>query len=129
MNVHRNAKTTMKMRQLIATRARQGGTYAQIADALGLSVRTVAKWIARAQQDALTDGSSRPHHQPRRTSRRVEAMIVALRRTRATAWQISTALRMPRSTVTRHKSCRIAYLNLWKSACPLGDASRSDLRR
>ncbi len=101
MNVHRNAKTTIKMRQLIATRAQQGWTYAQIADALGLSVRTIAKWVARARQAALGDGSSRPRRQPRRTSPRVEATIVALRRTRATAWQISTALQMPRSTVTR----------------------------
>jgi transposase InsO family protein len=101
MNVHRNAKTTVKMRQLIAIRAHQGWTYAQIAGALGLSVRTIAKWVARARQQALGDGSSRPRRQPRRTSPRVEAMIVALRRTHATAWQISTALQMPRSTVTR----------------------------
>src|ERR1041385_5535720 len=101
MNVHRNAKTTLTMRQLIATRACQGWTYARIAEALGVSVRTVAKWVARARQDALADGSSRPHRQPRRTSPRVEATIVALRRSRATAWQISATLRMPGSTVTR----------------------------
>ena len=101
MNIHRNAKTTVKMRQLIALRARQGWTYARIADALGLSVRTIAKWVARARQEALVDGSSRPHRQPHRTPPPVEAAIVAMRRTRATAWQISTALRMPRSTVTR----------------------------
>src|ERR1700741_5311493 len=79
MNVHRNAKTTPKMRQLIAIRARQGWTYAQMANALGLSVRTIAKWVARARQNALVDGSSCPHRQPRRTSSRVEATIVALR--------------------------------------------------
>ena len=101
MRVHRNAKTTPLTRQLIARRARQGWSYAHIAEALGLSVRTVAKWVARARQDTLVDGSSRPHGQPRRTPARLEAAIVALRRTRATAWEISTALRMPRSTVTR----------------------------
>src|SRR5689334_18820263 len=94
MNVHRNAKTTPQMRQLIATRARTGWTYGQIAAALGLSVRTVAKWVARARRNALVDGSSRPHRQPRRTSPRMEAAIVALRRSRATAWQISTALQL-----------------------------------
>jgi transposase InsO family protein len=101
MNVHRNAKTTVKMRQLIATRAQQGWTYAQIGDALGVSVRTIAKWVARARESALGDGSSRPRRQPRRTSARMAATIVALRRTRATAWQISSALHIPRSTVTR----------------------------
>jgi transposase InsO family protein len=101
MRVHRNAKTTIKMRQLIATRAQQGWTYARIAAALGLSVRTVAKWVARNRQAQLADGSSRPRRQPRRLAARLEAAIVALRRSRATAWQISVALRIPRSTVTR----------------------------
>jgi transposase InsO family protein len=102
MRVHRNAKTTLKMRQLIVARAQAGWTYARIAEALGISVRTVAKWIARSRQaDGLRDGSSRPHRQPRRLAAALEATIVALRRTRATAWQISAALRLPRSTVTR----------------------------
>ena len=66
MRVHRNAKTTPKMRQLIVTRAEQGWTYGRIAAALGISVRTVAKWRARSRQAAgLSDGSSRPHRQPR----------------------------------------------------------------
>ena len=102
MKVHRNAKTTLKMRQLIVTRAQAGWTYRRIASALGLSVRTVAKWVARSRQPAgLVDGSSRPHRQPRRLARRRETAIITLRRTRATAWQISTVLRVPRSTVTR----------------------------
>src|SRR5262245_19183087 len=102
MRVHRNAKTTPKMRQLIVARSKQCWTYARIAEALGLSVRTVAKWMARSHHaHGLTDGSSRPHHQPQRLAASLEAAIIALRRTRATAWQISTALRVPRSTVTR----------------------------
>jgi transposase InsO family protein len=101
MRVHRNAKTTPKMRQLIAIRAQQGWTYARIAEALDISVRTVAKWVARARQADVADGSSRPHRQPRRLPASVEHAIITLRRTRATAWQISTALGMPRSTVTR----------------------------
>ena len=101
MRVHRNAKTTLKMRQLFVTRAQQGWTYARIAEALGISVRTVAKWVARARQsEGLLDGSSRPHQQPRRTAPALERAIVALRRRRLTAWQIGTALRRPRSTVT-----------------------------
>jgi len=102
MRVHRNAKTTLKMRQLIVSRADQGWTYARIAEALGISVRTVAKWIARSRQpDGLHDGSSRPRRQPRRIAAALEAAIGTLRRRRLTAWQISAALRLPRSTVTR----------------------------
>jgi transposase InsO family protein len=102
MRVHRNAKTTLKMRQLIVARVEHGWTYARIAAALGISVRTVAKWMARARQtDGLHDGSSRPHRQPRRIAASLEAAIIALRRRRLTAWQISAALQLPRSTVTR----------------------------
>ena len=102
MKVHRNAKTTPRLRQLIVTRAQGGWTYAQIAAALGLSVRTVAKWMARSRQaHGLLDRSSRPHHQPRRLDAATAAAIVAVRRTRATAWEISGRLGIPRSTVTR----------------------------
>jgi transposase InsO family protein len=92
------------MRQLLITRVTQlGWTRRQAAEAVGVSVRTVAKWLARerAGDPTLLDGSSRPRRQPRRLPLTQEAAILALRRTRATAWQISAALRVPRSTVTR----------------------------
>lgn len=101
MRSHGSAKTNVYQRRLLIRRVRhQGWTQRQAAEALGVSVRTVAKWLAR-DRTALADRSSRPHRQPPRVSASVEAAIVALRRTRATAWQISTALRIPRSTVTR----------------------------
>ena len=101
MKPHRNAKTNMYQRQLLIARVRrQGWTYRRAAEAAGVSVRTVAKWLAR-EATTLADGSSRPHRQPRRVPVRLERAIVRLRRTRATAWQISRALHVPRSTVTR----------------------------
>ena len=101
MNVHRNAKTNVYQRRLLIARVRrQGWTQRRAAEAAGVSVRTVAKWLTR-DRTALADRSSRPHRQPRRVAASLEAAIVALRRTRATAWQISVALRVPRSTVTR----------------------------
>jgi transposase InsO family protein len=101
MKTHRSAKTNVYQRHLLIRRVRQQGwTQRQAAAAVGVSVRTVAKWLARGRQ-ALVDRSSRPHRQPRRLAATTEAAIVALRRTRATAWQISAALDVPRSTVTR----------------------------
>lgn len=104
MKLHGNAKTTPQMRQLIIDRvARHGWTQAQAAEAAGVSVRTVAKWRARwrAGDTALLDASSRPHRQPRCVLPPVRTAIIALRQTRATAWEISAALHVPRSTVTR----------------------------
>ena len=101
MRSHGSAKTNVYQRRLLICRIRhQGWTQRQAAEALGVSVRTVAKWLTR-DRTALADRSSRPRRQPRRVPAPLEAAIVALRRTRATAWQISTALRVPRSTVTR----------------------------
>lgn len=112
MRVHRNAKTTLKMRELIVTRAQHGWTCARIATALGISVRTVAKWVARARQAQLADGSSRPPRHPRRLAPRLQRAVIALRWRRATAWQ-SVALGLPRSTVTRVLAR--AGLIVWRS--------------
>lgn len=101
MKSHGSAKTNEYQRRLIISRVRRRRwSQRRAAEAAGVSVRTVAKWLTRAGTD-LRDRSSRPHRQPRRTPVRIERAIIALRRTRATAWQISTALKVPRSTVTR----------------------------
>jgi transposase InsO family protein len=103
MKLHRNAKTTPYMRQLITERVRRGWTQRQAAEAVGVSIRTVAKWVARARigPSALVDAASRPHRSPRQLSVATTAQIVALRHTRATSWEISARLGVPRSTVTR----------------------------
>jgi transposase InsO family protein len=101
MKLHPNAKTTPKTRQLIVQRAAQGVPYRQIADALGISVRTVAKWVARGRHAALADRSSRPHRSPRRLPATAEAAILLWRQRRATAWEISRRVGVPRSTVSR----------------------------
>ncbi len=103
MKVHRNAKTTPLARRLMVERCQAGWQYGRVAEAAGVSVRTVAKWVHRhrAGDTALADRSSRPHRSPRQRADTDVAAIVALRQTRATSWAISAALRIPRSTVTR----------------------------
>lgn len=104
MRLHRNAKTCPKMRQLLIDRVRQQGwTQAAAATAAGVSVRTVAKWVHRARQGdtQLEDASSRPHRQPRRLDVARTTAILAQRQRRATAWEISQQVGVPRSTVTR----------------------------
>ena len=104
MKLHRNAKTTPQMRALMIDRVTvQGWTQPRTAEAAGVSVRTVAKWTARrrAGDQALLDRSSRPHRSPRQLAIGRAAQVVALRQTRATSWDISATLSIPRSTVTR----------------------------
>lgn len=99
MTFHRNAKTNLYQRQMLIRRVRsQGWTQRRAAEAAGVSVRTVAKWLARGEA-ALADRSSRPHRQPRRLDAARTAGILACRQARATAWEISARLGVPRSTV------------------------------
>lgn len=104
MKLHRNAKTSPRMRQLMVSRVtEQGWTRQQVAAAAGVSVRTVAKWLGRAREggDALLDRSSRPRRSPRQVPAPVIATVLALRHRRATSWEISRRVGVPRSTVTR----------------------------
>ncbi len=104
MRLHGNARTCLHSRRLIVDRVLvEGWTLAQAAEAAGVSVRTVSKWLSRFRADGadgLFDRSSVPFRVPRRTcGERVEA-IVALRRLRFTAAEIAEALTMPPSTVS-----------------------------
>src|SRR5262249_26915183 len=103
VKLHRNAKTAPAMRALLVQRVRQGQwPAAKAAAAAGISVRTTYKWLRRHRlggRPALEDASSRPRHQPRRTSAHTLAPIVAARHQRRTAWTIATQLQVPRPTV------------------------------
>lgn len=103
MKVHRNAKTTPYMRSLLIERIQQPGwTMATAATAAGISVRTAYKWQRRYRLEGpagLTDRSSRPHRQPRRTAEDRVVAILAARYRGLTAWAIAVQLQIPRSTV------------------------------
>lgn len=104
MKLHPNAKTTPKGRRLLVRRVREEGeTVRAVADALGISVRTAYKWLARYRDegcDGLVDRSSRPLRIPRQTPPRVIARIERLRRQRLTTWEIAQRSSRPASTVS-----------------------------
>jgi transposase InsO family protein len=102
MRLHRNATTCPNSRALIARRVlEEGWTRTAAAEAAGVSVKTVRKWVYRAQAgEPLADRSSAPRRIPHRTARRVVRAIEALRRLRMTAAQIAEVLGVPLSTVS-----------------------------
>jgi transposase len=104
MKLHGNARTCPRSRLLMVRRVEEEGwTLAQAAEAAGVSVRTVSKWLAcyRAEgEDGLLDRSSAPRSIPHRTSEERVLVIAALRRLRMTAAEIAECLRMPLSTVS-----------------------------
>ena len=102
MDVHENARTTRHSRMLMIERLRAGWTVAGVADALGVTAKTVRKWRDRFEAKGatgLTDRSSRPHHSPSRLDTLAEEEIVALRRRRMTSPAIARTLGRPLSTI------------------------------
>jgi transposase InsO family protein len=103
MRLHRNAKTTPQSRiDLVHRIEAEGHSVSEVAEALGVSRRTVYKWLRRYREEGLAgleDRRSAPHRVRRRTSPARVRRIVELRRKRRTGWQISQRLRMAPSTV------------------------------
>jgi transposase InsO family protein len=104
MKLHGNARTCLHSRRLIVERVlEQGWTLARAAEAAGVSVRTVSKWLARFRgegEDGLVDRCSAPELVPSRTSEERVELVASLRRLRMTAAEIAETLRMPLSTVS-----------------------------
>jgi transposase InsO family protein len=104
MKLHGNARTCLHSRLLIVERVLgQGWTLTQAAEAAGVSVRTVSKWLARFRAEgagALLDRPSAPVCVPRRTPEERVELIALLRRLRMTGAEIAETLSMPLSTVS-----------------------------
>ena len=104
MRLHGNARTCPHSRLLMVQRVEEEGwTLTQAAEAAGVSVRTVSKWLhcfRHEGKDGLRDRSSAPRSVPHRTPEERVQAIAALRRLRMTAAEIGEALSMPLSTVS-----------------------------
>ena len=81
----------------------EGQAPAEVGRALGVSRRTVYKWIGRWEAEGeagLRDRSSRPHVSPTRLARWQVKRIRRLRKRRWTGRKIARRLSLPRSTVS-----------------------------
>jgi transposase InsO family protein len=116
MNLHANARTCPNSRILLAERViSDGWTLQAAAEAAGCSVRTAAKWVARARggDEQLLDRSSRPHRTPTKLASNLVKTIESLRRIRMTGAQIADVLGLALSTVS-----------LWLRRLGIGKRSR-----
>ena len=104
MKLHGNARTCLHSRRLIVERVLvQGWTLTAAAEAAGVSVRTVSKWLARFRAEGpggLVDRSSAPVVVPGRTPEERVELVAVLRRLRMTGAEIAETLSMPLSTVS-----------------------------
>ena len=103
MDVDDNARTTRHSRMLMVQRLASGWSVAAVAQALGVSPKTVRKWRDRHAtegESGLADRSSRPHRSPGQLSQHRRDEILALRRQRLTGPAIARRLSRPISTVS-----------------------------
>ena len=104
MDVHQNARLTFGCRELLVKRVQAGRAKTQVARELGISIKTVEKWLRRYREhgrEGLRDRRSRPHHSPAATPEVLRAAVVALRRQRLTLVAIAVQLGLSRATVAR----------------------------
>ncbi len=101
--MHHNAKLTPSGRVLLVRRVvEQEHTPGEVGRALGVSRRTVYKWLARYEAEGeagLQDRTSRPHASPNRLSRGRVKAIRRLRKRKWTSTKIAGSLSIPLSTV------------------------------
>jgi transposase InsO family protein len=131
MKLHANARTCPHSRRLGVDRVeREGWTLRAAAEAAGVSVRTMSKWLRRYRAEGepgLLDRCSAPASVPSRTSDERVVMIAALRRLRMTGAEIAETLAMPLSTVSGILT-RIGLGKLWRLE-PLEAANRYEKQR
>ena len=105
MDIHKNARLTPHGRADLVQRVLiEGQTPRAVATALGVTTRTVRKWVGRFRAGGvagLADRSSRPHRLRRPTPDEIVKRIEALRRQRWTGQQIAKQTDVSPATVSR----------------------------
>lgn len=105
MNIHKNARLTPHSRAELVRRVLVAGQAPMaVATAMGVTGKTVAKWVARYMAEGpagLVDRSSRPHCLYRPTPEATAERIEALRRQRWTGKQIAQETGVSPATVSR----------------------------
>ena len=105
MNVHKNARLTPHSRAELVRRVLvEGRAPKAVATAMGVSGKTVRKWVERfaaAGAAGLADRSSRPHRLYRPTPTATAERIEVLRRQRCTGKQIARETSVSPATVSR----------------------------
>lgn len=105
MDIHKNARSCPRSRELLVSRVlEQGWSVPEAAEAAGLSKRSAYKWLQRYKAAGLSgfaDRSSRPRRTPTKTPRARRRQVVALRRQRMSGAEIAVRLDLSPATVAR----------------------------
>jgi transposase InsO family protein len=120
MDIHQNARLTLRSREALALYVLEDGfTRKAAAAAFRVSTRTAGKWVDRFRQQGLAglkDRSSRPRRSPRRVAEQLQQRVVELRQQRKAAYWIARETQLSTATVSR--ILRRARLSRWRDLNP-----------
>src|ERR1700693_591301 len=119
MDIHKNARLTLRRREDLVEHVARGVTLKLAAANFNVTAKTVAKWVHRFRgpgAPGLLDRSSRPLRSPRRTSASLTEEVIALRRQLHPAYRIAQATQLSAATVSR--ILQRAHLNRWRHLHP-----------
>jgi transposase InsO family protein len=119
MDIHKNARLTLRSREDLVQRVAAGMRLKVASDRFQVTPKTAAKWVGRFRREGpagLLDRSSRPWRSPRATSSSLAARVVELRREYRPAYQIALNTGLSPSTVSR--ILQRARLSRWRDLHP-----------
>lgn len=125
MDIHKNARLTLRSREALVQRVSSGVRLKVAADCFQITPKTAAKWVRRFRSEGfagLMDRSSRPWRSPRATPSSLAALVVELRREHRPAYQIAQSTGLSPATVSR--ILRRARLNRWRDLHPAPPVQR-----
>lgn len=117
--MHKNARLTPKGRAVMLGRLEAGQHQGDVAQAMGVSLTTVKKWLRRYRTEGaagLVDRSCRPRCSPRQLPAVLAEQIIGLRRQRRTGRFICQRLGVSGASVSR--VLRRAHLSRWRDLEP-----------
>lgn len=119
MDIHQNARLTLRSREALVEIVRGGLGLSRAAAQFHVTPKTAAKWFRRYQQEGeagLRDRSSRPHHSPRATSSPRVLWVIELRRQHRPAYHIARTTGLSPATISR--ILRRVRLSRWRDLHP-----------
>jgi len=117
--MHKNARLTPKGRALMLARLQAGQHQRDVAQAMGVSLTTLKKWLRRFRGEGiagLQDRSSRPRCSPRALSVATRQAVIDMRHQRRTGCFIARRLGISAATVSR--VLRAVHLSRWHQLEP-----------
>ena len=128
--MHKNARLTVKGRELMLGRLEAGQHQLDVAQAMGVSLTTLRKWLRRYRAEGpagLLDRPCRPRCSPRQLPAERIAQVIALRQQRRTGRFICQRLGLSGASVSR--ILRRARLSRWRDLEPRPPVLRYERER